>query len=84
MGLGMINRLQVRAKELLVEFDFREFQLASTELQQPFHRAPTDPMIVATARVQGFPLLTENSEISTCSTRVNWISGSVRMATSSL
>jgi PIN domain nuclease of toxin-antitoxin system len=35
----------------------------STQLPEPFHRDPADQIIVATARVHGVPLLTEDSSI---------------------
>jgi PIN domain nuclease of toxin-antitoxin system len=35
----------------------------STRLPQPFHRDPADQMIVATARVLGIPLLTDDARL---------------------
>lgn len=35
----------------------------STQLPQPFHKDPGDQMIVATARVLGIPLLTDDGKI---------------------
>lgn len=35
-----------------------EIAIASTRLPGKFHRDPTDQIIVATARVHGFPLVT--------------------------
>ena len=37
----------------------------STQLPEPFHRDPADQIIVATARVHGISLLTEDSRILT-------------------
>lgn len=41
----------------------REVVVESTRLPGPFHRDPADQMIVATARVLGIPLLTNDSRI---------------------
>jgi len=35
----------------------------STQLPEPFHRDPADRFIVATARVHGYPLVTQDSKI---------------------
>ncbi|MBE0609762.1 MAG: type II toxin-antitoxin system VapC family toxin [Dehalococcoidia bacterium] len=40
-----------------------EVVVESTRLPGPFHRDPADQMIVATARVLGIPLLTNDSRI---------------------
>ena len=38
--------------------------IESTQLPQPFHRDPADQLIVATARVLGCPLMSEDAKIT--------------------
>jgi PIN domain nuclease of toxin-antitoxin system len=40
-----------------------EVAIESTQLPAPFHRDPADQIIVATARVRGIPVMTEDSRI---------------------
>jgi PIN domain nuclease of toxin-antitoxin system len=40
-----------------------QITVESTELPVPFHRDPADRFIVATARIHGYPLVTEDTKI---------------------